>query len=154
MTIYTIVGYREGYYNSRYNERSDSDIEIQVFDNLEQAVDQIVEFRTRTERLFDSHSYNDWETRVLIDGMDENWWCEEFWDASLNDYSEENEFTKIDVLSWERIQEWNNQKKQRQETERLRAAAKEESIRKEAENKTIAAEKKLLNELKAKYPDA
>lgn len=153
MTIYTIIGYREAYYSSRYGERSDSDIDIQIFTDLEQAVNQIVEFRTRTERLFDSYSYNDWETRVLIDGMDEDWWCEEFWDETLKDYSRENEFTKIDGMSWERIQEWNSQKKQRIDAAKREAEAKEEAIRKQAEKTKTANEKKLLQELKKKYPE-
>lgn len=153
MTVYTIIGYREAYYNSRYDERSDSDIEIQIFTDLEQAVNQIVEFLTRTERLFDSYSFNDWETRVLIDGMDEDWWCEEFWDETIKDFSKENEFTKIDGMSWQRIQEWNSQKKQREEAARLEKLAIEEKIRNQAEKTKTANEKKLLQELKNKYPE-
>lgn len=154
MTIYTIIGYREGYYNSRNDERSDSDIEIQILTDLEQAASQVVEFWTRTERLFDTYSFNDWEVRILVDGVDEDWWCEEYWDEDSKKYTHENPFIKILGLAYDQKKVWDSKKREREEDARRLKREREEALAAEAVRVKAESEKRLLAELKLKYPDA
>lgn len=150
MTIYTVIGYREDLYGGHYEDRSGSEIEVQIFESLDDAIDQAFEFMTRTERHYGRYNrqYNDWETRLLVDGRDEDFWLDE------NDWTQESPFNVFSSRLREKINEWHKEAKTREETAKKEAAEKKKRAEVAAAAEKTKSEKKLLAELKKKYPDA
>lgn len=154
MTIYTVIDYRESYYDSRHQDSSESEFEYRIFDEREQAINYIYELLIRKESQKDSYAYSDWDFRLLIDGMDDDWWRMEFWDEGLGDYNCPMDFLNIQNEAYAKRNEWRNKAKEREEEAKAEAKAQKKRAEEASARAAIATEKKLLAKLKEKYPDA
>ena len=151
MTIYTVIGYRENYYYDQWEDRSNSDLDIRVFDNEKDAIEQIFDLLSRTERNHgpNARGYYDYEFTLLIDGKDEDWWADEnFGVANL-----ENPFYAIRAAGRKLYDEWKKEARERELAKKKAEAAKKKKEAAAQSRKVAAKEKKLLKELRAKYPD-
>lgn len=151
MTVYTVIGYREDYYDGRYDDRSGSEMELSFCDTPEQAIEKMVEFRTRTERSANSRGYSDWEPTLLIDGRNSDAWFDEFGYGQSN---EENPFPSLNSQYWTKFSEWKSKIKEREDAAKKEALEKKKREADAAARAAVAREKKLLKELREKYPDA
>lgn len=152
MTIYTVIGYRENYYYDSWEDMSRSDLEIRVYDSEQKAIEQIFNLLSKTERDHgpNARSYYDYEVTLLIDGKDEDWW----WDENFGIENLKNPFYSIRAAGRKLYDEWKKEARNREiAAKKKEAEKKKRSIAASAAEKT-QKEKKLLAELKAKYPDA
>ena len=74
MTTFTLIAYRPNHNSwNRYNDSSNSDLQINVSESLDEIVKHIVNYEFSTECATYDRNYDDWELTLLIDGKQESW---------------------------------------------------------------------------------
>lgn len=151
MTVYTIVSYKQEYQYDRYESLYPAAWDIHILEDVDSTIKCILDYKIRAAEGNKSRDGNDdnWEYRLLIDGMDDD-----FFPESLS--YEENEkrrepFWPIEEKARELFDEWLSQAKKREEKNKQEKLAQEKRDQEAASRRVIAAEKKLLQELRAKY---
>lgn len=148
MTIYTVVSYKPSAYYRRGEEYWDSKWDIQIFEDAESAINCILNHKKSIKERVE-YNDDDLEYRLLIDGRDYDFWCDDFW-------TEENtwdttEFAKIENESEKLLIEWIKGAEKRKEEARLAEIARKEQDHKAAERLQLKQELELLAVLKRKH---
>lgn len=142
---YTLVAYRP---NARYGrdmydmERSDSEIVFNVFENREDLIQKIHDYRIASYN--HDHEYADWDTYVLINGRRDDDWTDE-------QVVSDKEFWEINEETDKLWTNWKSGEAERKSIADAEKAKQEAALKKANDTKVILAEKKLLQALKEKY---
>jgi hypothetical protein len=74
MTTFTLIAYRPNHNSwDEYNDSSNSDLQINISESLDEIVKHIVNYEFSTECRKYNYRYDDWELTLLIDGKEEYW---------------------------------------------------------------------------------
>lgn len=148
MTIYTIVAYKPSGYSYRDQEYWESNFEVHIFETIEEAVQCILRYKIIAKEC-KVYNDDDWETRLLIDGLDDDYWPDGFSEEEY--YKRQEPFWAIQEKAKELFTEWLTKVKEREEEAKKKKLAQEEAARKATERRQIEQEKALLKTLQEKY---